>query len=233
MIANNLSALGVDAGQLDPDFGTFSGHVWWMPTTGEYGPGEGIGDYENHQRLATRLGAHYTYSREDSQSQPDDDDFENSQIRLSDGTRIFQVGAFGTDGQIRKATSPMVAANAGFKYRGIALEGEYFARWVDDFQTVGFIPVTELFDQGFQVQASAMVLQKTLQVYAAGSQVYGEYGDPWDVTLGLNWFPFARKEIRVNAQGIYMRNSPVGGISYPYIVGANGWIFNTDFIVTF
>ena len=57
----------------------------------------------------------------------------------------------------------------------------------------------------------------------------GQYGDPWDLTLGLNWFPFLRKEMRVNAEGIYLRNSPVGGISYPYVVGGNGWLFNTGF----
>jgi hypothetical protein len=233
MIANNLSALGVDAGQLDPDFSTMSAALWWMPTTGEYGVAEGIGDYDYHENLATRFGLHYTRSREDSQSQPDQDDFENSQIRLSDGTRIFQAGAFATDGQIRKATYQMTAANAGLKYRGFSLEGEYFVRWVDDFQTIGFIPVTELFDHGFQVQTSAMVVRDRLQLYAAGSQVFGEYGEPWDVTLGFNFYPFARREMRWNLQGIYMRNSPVGGTSYPYIVGANGWIFNTDFILTF
>ena len=59
MIANNLSALGVDAGQLDSDFSTLSGTIWWMPTTGEYGPGEGFGDFEYHKDIATRFGIHY------------------------------------------------------------------------------------------------------------------------------------------------------------------------------
>jgi hypothetical protein len=233
MIANNLSALGVDAAQLDSDFATASGAIWWMPTTGEYGPAEGFGDYEYHESFATRLGLHYTYSREDAQSQPGEDDFENSQIRLSDGTRIFEPGAFGTDGRINKATYRMMAANAGFKYRGFSLEGEYFWRWVDDFETVGFIPVTELFDHGFQLQTSAMLVRDRVQLYGATSKVFGEYGDPWDLTVGLNWYPFARREMRVNVQGIYLRNSPVGGTSYPYLVGGNGWLFNTDFIITF
>ena len=148
MISNNLSALGVSASQLDNQFNTMAASVWWMPTTGEYGAGEGIGDYDYHEKFATRFGVHYTRSREDLQAQPSTSDFENSQIRLSDGTLIFQPGAFGTDGQIRKATYQMTAANAGFKYRGWSLEGEYYARWVNDFQTIGFIPVTHLFDTG-------------------------------------------------------------------------------------
>jgi hypothetical protein len=233
MIANNLSALGVDANQLDGDFSTLSGALWWMPTTGEYGPNLGFGDYEYHEKFATLFGVHYTRSREDSQSQPNTDDFENSQIRLSDGTQIFQPGAFNTDGQIRKATYQMLDVNAGFKYRGFSLEGEYYFRWVGDFQNIGFIPVTSLYDHGFQLQASSMLLRDILQFYVSGSKIFGQYGNPWDVTVGANWYPFDRREMHINMQGIYMRNSPVGGISYPYIVGANGWIFNTDIIVTF
>jgi hypothetical protein len=223
----------VDANQFDAQLNTFSVAFWWMPTTGEYGPALGFGDYEYHQRLATMFGLHYTRSREDSQSQPNQDDFENSQIRLSDGTRIFQAGAFETDGQIRKATYQMLDFDAGFKYRGWSLEGEYYARWVGDFQTVGFIPVTSLFDHGFQVQASTMLIRDTLQFYVAGSKVFGQYGHPWDFSTGVNWYPFARREMHINMQGIYLRRSPVGGSSYPYIVGGNGWLFNTDFIITF
>ena len=233
MIANNLSALGVDAGQLDSDFSTLSGTIWWMPTTGEYGPGEGFGDFEYHKDFATRFGIHYTRSREDAQSQPGIDDFENSQIRLSDGTRIFEPGAFNTDGRIDRATYQMVAANAGFKYRGASLQGEFYWPWVGDFVTRGFIPVTSLYDTGFQLQGSVMLVPERWQLYATASKVFGEYGNPSDLSIGVNWFPFARKEMRINAQGIYLRRSPVGGTSYPYLVGGDGWLFNTDFIVTF
>ncbi|MGH6965151.1 MAG: hypothetical protein ACREE0_11755, partial [Phenylobacterium sp.] len=38
MVANNLSALGVNAGQLDAKINTWSGALTWMPTTGEFGP---------------------------------------------------------------------------------------------------------------------------------------------------------------------------------------------------
>jgi len=233
MVANNLSALGISADQLDADPSTFSASMWWMPTTGEYGPAEGIGDYEYHEDLATRFGVHFTRSREDRQSQPNVNDFENSQIRLSDGTLIFGVDPFGTGGLIDKATYRMMAVNAGFKYEGWSLEGEYYIRWVDDFKTVGFIPVTSLYDTGFSVQASTMLVPDQLQFYVAGSEVFGEYGDPWDATIGFNWYPFSQRSIRVNAEGIYLSNSPVGGLSYPYQVGGNGWVFNTDFIVAF
>jgi len=101
-MTNNLSALGVSASQMAFGLDTYSGALYWMPTTGEYGPGFGFGDYEEHQDVATLLGVHFTKSREDAQSQPKTTGIENSQIRLSDGTVIFQPDAFRTGGQITK-----------------------------------------------------------------------------------------------------------------------------------
>lgn len=233
MLGNNLSQLGVDAGQLDGKIHAVSGALWWMPTTGEYGPGEGFGDFEYHDDLATLFSLNYTRSREDKQSQPGVNEFENSQIRLSDGTRIFAPGAFATDGQIEKATYQMAAASGGFKYRGWSLDGEYYWRRVDDFKVVGEIPVDRLSDHGFQLQASTMLVPGSLQAYVSGSKIYGEYGDPWDTALGLNWFPLTRRELRVNLQGLYLQDSPVGYASVPFVVGGNGWVFTTDVMLNF
>ena len=233
MIGNNLSQLGVNAAQLDDEFNTVSAAIWWMPATGEYGPGEGLGDYENHKDVATLFGFHFTHSREDAQGQPGTNGFENSQIRLSDGTRIFSTDPFGTGSDIRKATYEMLAINGGFKYHGYSVEAEYYIRWVDDFSTTGPIPVSELDDKGFQIQGSMMITPKILQAYLGYSYINGEYGNPSDLSIGVNWFPFKRKEMRVNVQGLYLDDSPVGYSSVPFAVGGNGWVFSTDVIVAF
>ena len=74
MVGNNLSTLGVSAAQLDNGFNTISTSLVWKPTTGEFGPG--FGDFENHEQLATRVGAHFTYCDESKQSQPNSEGFE-------------------------------------------------------------------------------------------------------------------------------------------------------------
>jgi hypothetical protein len=234
MLGNNLSQLGVNAAQLDEGLNTVSAALWWMPTTGEYGPGEGFGDYEDHQQVATLFGIHFTNSREDAQGQPGTDSFENSQIRLSDGTRIFSNDPFGTGGNIQKATYQMLAINGGFKYNGWSLEAELYRRWVDDFElSSGSIPVTELNDTGYQLQGSTMIIPKNLQAYLGYSKVIGEYGNPYDVSVGLNWYYFDRKETRISVQGLYLKDSPVGYSSVPFAVGGNGWVFTADWIVAF
>ena len=233
MLGNNLSQLGVDAGELDATLNTVSGALWWMPTTGEYGPGEGFGDFEHHNEAATLFGVNFTRSREDQQSQPGLNSFENSQIRLSDGTTIFQADPFGTGTQVRKATYRMAAANAGVKYQGWSLDAEYYWRWVDDFRATGPMPFDEMYDHGYQLQGSAMVVPKQLQAYVSGSKIFGEFGDPWDVAVGVNWYPMKRRELRMNMQGLYLKDSPVGYSSVPFVVGGNGWVFTTDLMFNF
>jgi hypothetical protein len=232
-IANNLAQLGVSSQELDASFNTFSGALWWMPTTGEFGQASGFGDYDNHQEVATLVGIHYSRSRETAQGQPELDDFENSQIRLSDGTLLFSPDPFATGGRVERATYQMLAVNAGVKYRGFALEGEYYFRWVDDFDVIGTIPVTELYDHGFSLQASAMVIPRTVQAYTTYSRIFGQYGDPSEFSIGVTLFPFRRREVRWNFQALKLDHSPVGGSSLPMVVGGNGWVFSSDWIVAF
>jgi hypothetical protein len=232
MIANNLSALGVSARQLDARPNTVSGALTWMPTTGEFGPANGYGDFENHQQLATLFSAHYTRSTETPQSQPATDSIENTQIRLSDGTLVFNATAF-PNGRITQVLYQMTAWDAAVKYKGYSLEFEYYARWLDHLQVEGTIPYHDFFDQGFSLQGSAMLMPKTLQFYFSGSQIYGQFGNPYDMALGVNYFPLQRRDLRLNVMGLWVKNSPVGYTAYPVPVGGNGFTFVTDFSLAF
>lgn len=232
MLGNNLSQVGVSADQLDNGFNTVSAALWWTPQ-GDYGPAGGYGDFEFHEDPATTFGIHLTRSREDRQSQPGTEDIENAQIRLSDGTLLFQPGAFATEGRVNRATYLMTAVDAGYKYRGWSLEGEYYWRWVDDFVTEGEVPVNDLFDHGFQLQLGSMLVPRKLQAYLAGSKVFGEYGNPWDLAGGLNWYPNERRLFRVNAELLYLKDSPVGYSSVPFALGGNGLVFHTNLELMF
>lgn len=233
MLGNNLSQLGVNAAKLDEILDTVSGAIWWMPTTGEFGPLGGFGDFEEHQNLATLIGLSMSHSTEDKQSQPGVEDLNNTQLRLSDGTIIFTPNAFDTGGQIDKATYYMMSVDAGLKYRGLAIEGEYYFRWLENFRTQGAVPVNSLFDHGFQTQLSAMVVPETIQTYVSGSYISGQYGSPWELGTGVNWFPKHERLFRVNTELLYLDESPVGYASVPFAVGAKGLVFNTNVEVVF
>lgn len=231
MVGNNLSILGVSALQLDNGFNTFSGALVWTPTTPDFGPG--FGDFEHHDTLAVRLAAHFTRSHETKESQPSSEAFENTQIRLADGSIIFTPNLFGPGITVHEVNYKMAAFDTGLKYRGFSLDGEYFMRWLDQFQGTNTIGLPRLFDQGFQVQSSAMILPKTLQAYVGGSTIYGKYGNPFDFRFGLNFFPFKNKVVRWNTEALYLRNSSVGYTSVPFTVGGNGFVFHTNLELAF
>jgi hypothetical protein len=231
MLGNNLSTLGVSALQLDNRFNTFAGALVWAPTTGEFG--EGFGDFEGHEKVATRLAAHFTRSHETAEEQPSTQTFENTQIRLSDGTIIFTPNLFGPGVTVTAVNYRMTSFDGGVKYHGFALEGEYFLRWLTKFVGPGTAGLPDRFDHGFQMQGSAMVIPKSLQLYAGGSTVFGQFGTPYDTRVGLNWFPWKNKVVRLNNEFLYIYRSPVGYTSVPFAVGGKGLVFHSSLEMAF
>ena len=91
-VANNNSALGITAVELDRKF-TRGGSVWWMPTTNEFGPRGAYGDWEWHEELATRFGVSATYSPEQAFRASTESNPENTTLRLADSVNLFDTGA--------------------------------------------------------------------------------------------------------------------------------------------
>lgn len=242
MLGNNMSTLGVPASRLDNGVNTFSSALIWFPT-GDFEKGfsgQGWGDFEHHDKFSTRLAVHFSHSRENKESQPDSEQFENTQLRLSDGTVIFNPDLFAPGVTITDARYRMTTIDGGFKYRGFSLEGEYFWRWLDNFKFLELPTPLQLqsvpgrlFDHAFQLQGSAMVVPRKLQAYVGHSKIFGEFGRPWDLRFGTNFFPFRNKVVRWNNEALYLYKSPVGYTSVPYPIGGKGWVFHSSMELAF
>ncbi len=242
MLGNNMSTLGVPASRLDNGLNTVSSALIWFPT-GDFEKGfsgQGWGDFEHHDKFSTRLAVHFSRSNENKESQPSTDQFENTQLRLSDGTVIFTPDLFTPGVTITDARYRMTTVDGGFKYRGFSLEGEYFWRWLDNFKFLETVTPgqlqqvpSRLFDQAFQIQGSAMVVPKTLQAYAGFSKIFGQYGQPRDFRFGTNFFPFKNKVVRWNTEALYLYKSPVGYTSVPFPIGGRGWVFHSNMELAF
>jgi len=233
MFANNLSVLGVSATQLDNKFDTQSYSVQWLPTTGEFGLYGTFGDFDYHEKVATRLGVHYTHSLEDKQSQPGTNSIENSQIRLTDGSVVFTPDLFGPGITVEQVRYDMMSLDAGVKYRGMSLEGEYYRRWLSNFTGVNTGGIADITDNGYQLQSSAMVVPKILQLYLSGSQIFGHYGNGSEVRAGENWYLVKDRGLRLNAEWIHLSHCPVGYTAVPYPVGGNGNVLHINLEMNF
>ena len=112
MFATNLSILGVSASQIDNKMDTQSYALQWLPTTGEFGLFGTFGDYDYHEKVATRVGVHWSHSLEDKQSQPSTNGIENSQIRLTDGSIVFTPDLFGPGITVNNVDYKMTSIDA-------------------------------------------------------------------------------------------------------------------------
>jgi hypothetical protein len=241
MIGNNMSTLGVPASRIDNGLNTVSTALIWFPT-GDFEKGfngQGWGDFEHHEKFSTRLAFHFSRSNENKESQPNSDTFENTQLRLSDGTVIFTPDIFAAGVTVTDARWRMSSVDGGFKYKGYSIEGEYFWRWIDNFKFLTaptpaqLARVKNLFDHGFQIQGTAMLVPKTLQAYVGHSRIFGQYGNPYDFRVGANWFPYKNKVLRWNNEALYLFKSPVGYTSVPFVIGGRGWIFHSSLELAF
>ena len=233
MLGNNLSTLGVSASQLDNTLNTTAFMLQWLPTTGEFGLYGTFGDFDWHEKLATRVGLHYTHSREDKQSQPGTNGIENSQIRLTDGNVIFTPDLFGPGISVDKVTYDMASLDAGVKYHGFSLEAEYYWRWLSEFTGPGADVIEDIDDHGWQIQASAMAVRDVLQVYVGASEIRGRYGDGSELRAGASWYPMKKRGVRVNAEVLDLENCPVGYTAVPYPVGGNGTVWHLNLEMNF
>jgi len=233
MFATNMSILGVSASQIDNKLDTQSYALQWLPTTGEFGLYGTFDDYDYHEKVATRVAGHWSHSLEDKQSQPNTNGIENTQIRLTDGSIVFTPDLFGQGVTVNNVDYRMMSIDAGIKYRGLSLEGEYYRRWLTNFAGVNTGGIADITDNGYQLQSSAMAVKDVLQLYLSGSQIFGRYGDSSEVRLGENWYFTKQRGLRLNTEYIHVNRSPVGYTAYPMPVGASGNIFHINLEMNF
>lgn len=231
MLGDNLSLLGINAVKLTRDLAAGSSFAW-MPTTGEFGPRGGFGDYEWHEKLATRFGVSYTYAREDRFNEvvgnqgPD-----NTQTRLADSLLLFATGSLAPGVTVQKVTYTMLAMDAGFKTHGFFLQGEGYSRLLSHFVTDGPIPMATIRDHGFYVQMAQMVVPKKAEVYGATSYIFGDtrfnFPQSHEWLGGVNYYPAKNRNLRLNFHVIHMTFSPVSSVFGYYTAGQHGTTYST------
>jgi hypothetical protein len=232
-VGNNLSQLGIKAAQLTRDLST-SATLWWMPTTGEFGPRGGIGDLESHQKVATRFGASYNHSREDRFNNIDQPSPDNTQVRMTDGVLFFETGALANGVTVDQADVDNVNVDAGIKYKGFSVQSEFHARKLSNFNADGPVPLYTINDYGYSLQVSYMAIPRRLMIYGINSYFWDEFKrHPWEGGGGVNVYPIKTRSWRLNFQVMHVYKSSAGGTFGLYTAGQTGTTihFGTDILL--
>ncbi|HTG84716.1 MAG TPA: hypothetical protein VL853_07890 [Gemmatimonadales bacterium] len=220
-INTNISQLGTTAANDSRDM-AYSASIAWRPTTGEFGPRGGLGDFEYHRKLATQFGISACHSRE-SRYANDTAPPNATQIKLSDGVNPFDADALAPGVTVQKLNYDEMAFDAGFKYRGFSFQSEYYVRKLSDFKATGPLPLESLVDHGFQVQGMHMVVPRLIGVYFTYGRVFDDFDrNPWEVSGGASYYPSRSRSWRLNLHLIKIEKSPAASNFGFYTSGQSG-----------
>jgi hypothetical protein len=229
IVGNNTSSLGIKATDLDRTY-AYGASLWWEPTTHEFGPRGGYGDWERHEKVATRFGFGYVKSPETRQAPSTSSPSNNTTIRLADSLNVFDTGSLAPDVTVQRVDYEVLSIDAGLKYRGFFLHAELYNRWLDRFEADGPVPVGEIHDVGFHVQAAFFPVPKKLELYAATSQIFGDEEAGFDSSseymAGANFYPGNTRNHRLNALVMRVKGSPVSSTFGYYVGGQDGTTFS-------
>ena len=224
-VGNGLNTLNISASKIDTHL-LLSGSTWWEPL-GPYGePGKSrnmYDDYFSSKKTRVRIGSSYTRSREDRFSNLDQSSPENTSLYNSDGVLTFSTGAFAPGVTVDQATYRMWAIDGGLKRSGFSLNGQYFFRWLSDFEADGPLPMKTTFDRGFEVTAGHFVIPRKVQLYARASRVEGQFGDSSEYGGGARWYFLPTERLWLNPELLKVDGAPYSGAFTPYTAGMNGW----------
>jgi hypothetical protein len=228
MVGNSLNTLDIAAMRIDTRF-AYSASVWY--DLNDFG--KPWNDWEYHDQVALRVGTAFTYAREDRLSDLSTASPENNSIFLSDGTLLFATGALAPGVTVQLANYFLSAADAGLKYRGLAVNFEIYNRWLNDFEADGPVPLRSIYDWGAEASAGYFVLRSKLEAYARTSFIIGSFRSSAEGAGGLNWYPFGTRQVWLNAEGIGISHCPYGSALYAYNVGQTGFLFESQLLARF
>jgi hypothetical protein len=225
-VGNGLNTLNISANKIDTNL-LMSGSVWWEPLAPYSEPGKSrqmYDDYFASKNTRVRIGTSFTRSREDRFSETDQSSPDNTSIYNSDGVLAFATGAFASGVTVQQATYKMWAIDGGLKKSGFSINGQYYLRWLSDFDADGPLPLASTFDHGFELSAGQFIVPKKLVVYARGSKVFGQFGSPYEYAGGFKWYFLPTERVWLTGELMRVHNAPYSGAFTPYTAGMNGWV---------
>jgi hypothetical protein len=226
MVGNGLNTLNISAAKIDPHLAV-SGSVWWEPLGIYGGSGKSRNMYDDYfasKKVRIRIGTAFTTSREDRFSDLGQANPDNTSLYNSDGVLTFSTGAFAPGVTVNYATYKMWAADYGIKWNGLAINGQYFTRWLSNFQADGPLPLSSTFDHGGEFSASYFVKPKKWMPYVRGSWVIGQFGNSYEYGGGVKWFFLPTERVWLNAELFRVNKAPWSGTFTPYTAGLTGWV---------
>ena len=171
-----------------------------------------------------RVGQSFAYSPQ-TQDAPGG---ELSFLRLSDGTRVANVGALAAGVTVSEFDVFLYGVDVAWKRDGWSGGAELFLRWIESIGANGPLPDRNLFQHGFYVEGGRFVIPSVLDINARWSQVFGIGGTASEAGLGANWYPTGKAWFKASFDVTWLDGSPLQNTASDLLVGDQGVLFRTQ-----
>jgi len=228
MLGNGYQTANLANSATDDRF-TFAMTNYFDPL-GAYG--SQIVDFEQSREPLVRIGHSFVYS-------PQDDDAiigtlpEADFLRLSDGTRLTQLGALAPGAIVSQYDIAFYGVDAAYKWRGWSVNSEVFLRWIDNIAANVPLPADSLEQVGFYVEGGTFLIPRKLDLNARCSQVAGDYGTASEYATGFNWYPLGKTQLKISFDVTWLDGSPLQNTTSDILAGDDGTLLRTQFQAEF
>lgn len=224
MLANGFRSNGLTPLEMNLD-PTVLGTAYWDPW-GDFG--EQITDWENHARPVIRVGNSAAFASQSRQSEDGGPLPESTFVRLSDGTRLTDLGALQPGRTVTDFDLWLYTVDFAVKYRGFSFNAEFYFRWLNSLRDAAGGPFQNIFDRGFFMEGGYFLIPRTLDVNVRYSQIDGPFGTAEEYGVGIDWFPTQSPRLRFAWDITVLDGSPLDNSSSEIRVGDDGVLFRTQ-----
>ena len=224
MIGNGYRTSNLPNNVTDDQF-TYAFTQYFDPN-GDYG--SQVVDFDYNCDPLIRFGHSFVYSPITSEALGNplaETDF----LRLSDGTRLNQIGALAPGVTVSGVNVYFYGVDFAAKWRGWSFNSEVFLRWLENFEADGALPVNSLLQRGFYVEGGKFIIPQKLDVNLRYSQVSGLFGSGSEYAAGLNWYPLENNfKFKWSFDVTKLDGSPLNNTTSDILVGDDGILFRTQ-----
>ena len=228
MVGNGYRTSNLPNNVTDDQFTYAATH--YIDLGGDYG--SQLVDFDCACSPIVRLGHSFVFSpiTSDALGQPlAETDF----IRLSDGTRLNQLGALAPGATVSDVDVYFYGVDIGTKWRGWSFNSEVFFRWLDNLVADAPLPRREIYQRGFYVEGGTFIIPKKLDVNFRYSEVKGIVNRASEYAGGFNLYPLDTHKMKFSFDVTVLDGSPLNNSASEILVGDDGVLFRAQFQTEF
>jgi len=229
-VTNGFDSTDLEPEDVDDNF-AYTGLFYYDPI-GD--PGKGYSDLEHSAKPSLRIGTSMSFTNTNPQNDGSST-AEQAFARVSDGAFLTDTGALTPGVTVNDFDHYLVSAFASGKWRGYSFNAEYYARWLQNFDTLtGADPgINDLFDSGFYLDVGYFLVPGTFEVNGRLSQIDGLFGDTWEYAVGWNWFHNKSHKTKVTFDATLLEGSPTASSSPNFEIGQDGILYRLQYQLAF